>query len=62
METTDTWSQENLEKIDQLTLEKKREMLQRELARQLEADSNKLKRKRSKSSSSSHSSSSSGSG
>jgi len=61
METTDTWSQENLEKIDQLTLEKKREMLQRELARQLEADSNKLKRKRSKSSSSSNSSSSSGS-
>ena len=58
----DTWSQGDLDKIDQLTLEKKREMLQRELARQIHEDKGKLlKRKRSKSPSS-NSSSSSGSG
>jgi hypothetical protein len=58
MDPMDTWIQGDLDKIDQLTLEKKREMLQRELARQIDEDKNKIKRKRSRSSSNNSSSSS----
>ena len=55
------WSSKDLDEDDQSTLEKKRELLQREIARQLEEDKSKLKRMRSPSSSSSSSSSGSSS-